>query len=98
MATAAPDPRRGGRQAALGLLVVTLIVVVGAAALSVYTCNATYNCPANGCGNVPQENCNSATHLAWEVLLVGAPTAAAAFAAFLWLRRPHGGVPTAVPA
>jgi hypothetical protein len=63
-------------------------IVIGVSALfvllsfgaSVYLCNfASYSCPAktnfsNGCGNVPEHNCQASTTFAWYALAGGAPT------------------------
>lgn len=62
--------------------------MLGMAGWSYWLCNdVTYNCPANGCGNVPHQNCMAGEEDLAAVLAAGAILSLIAAAALLWPHR-----------
>ena len=58
---------------ALFALVAGSLLLVGGGGWHYWLCDlASYNCPASGCGEVPQENCMRATELFEALAILGA--------------------------
>jgi hypothetical protein len=65
--------------------------MVGVAGWSYWLCHdATYHCPANGCGNVPQQNCQSGLGLLTLTLASGGVAAAVGALLIVWPGTPRG--------
>lgn len=82
------------RATAVVLLVLSVGAVLAVLGWSLWLCtDASYSCPAQGCGNVPQQNCRASGTLALDALGVGAPIAVLSLLVLVRLRRPRGSVP-----
>lgn len=76
------------------LAVALLVVSVLAFGWSHYLCfDAIYSCPANGCGDIPQQNCKASFTFALCLLGIGTIVAALAISTLLRYTRPGHGLP-----
>jgi hypothetical protein len=78
------------RVVALALLILIGLFVAGAGVSSWYTCHAAHSCPANGCGDVPAENCQHAITFALEAAEAGIPLIFVALGVVIWSLRVDG--------
>jgi hypothetical protein len=69
------------------VVIVASLLMVVSVAVSTSLCHATYHCPANGCGDVPQRNCANGLTLVWSADLVAGPALAIALSLLLWSGR-----------
>lgn len=84
---------RPARTAAI-LAVALLVVSVLAFSWSHYLCfDAVYACPANGCGDIPQENCKASFTFALCLLGIGTALAALAISTLIRFTRPGHRLP-----
>lgn len=86
------------------LLVLAVLFVVAAAWWSYWLCNlALYNCPGtspgtpNGCGDAPQQNCNSSEAILPYLELGGSLVAVLGVGLLAWDRGHFKAVPPATP-
>ena len=73
------------------LAIVGGALIWGLLGLSYWACHATYSCPSNGCGSVPQTYCSTAT--AVGVWGIGIVMGALLLFAVISLLRPAHALP-----